>query len=532
MTKQSTILLMDQDTETLEQLHSILRRHDYHILTAADGDAALRLARSVRPDLVISDVFLGGLDGYEVWRQFRAEKELANVPVLVTSALTIPANNKPWRPTPYAEWQLLQYDAFLPKPLDLPRFLRVVQKLLSPEADVPQGPSLVLAVPDRELQQQLADIFSGEDFGVQTVDSLQRALRLIQALPPAALLLDYRQPNPEAQTMARRVKRSFPLTSIILLVGAGIQLPPDTGDLYDGLVCTSLSPGLITNSVTQVLELNNMQRRTRSLSAQFMTTHRDLQQTRYTLQAQNEELAYTNTKLRELDSLKEMLTGMVVHDLKAPLGAVLGTLTFLLTSPKVNLPENIQKLITGSVAAGHQLLRLSETLLEGQRLEEGRLKPDKEPFDLLTLFEVSLHQISPLLALHSLQVDSVVEENLPLIFADPHISQRILENLLDNAIKFSPPNSTITLTAIAEGDCVRISVADQGPGIPKEQQVEVFNRFVQVKQPHLATSRVGFGLGLAFCQIATAAMDSSIWVESDGESGTTFIFTLPFYHEE
>lgn len=532
MTNQPTILLMDQDTESLEQLHSILRRQGYHILTAADGDAALRLAVSVRPDLVISDVFLGGLDGYEVWRQFRADKELANVPVLVTSALTIPASNKPWRPTPYAEWQLLQYDAFLPKPLDLPRFIRVVQKLLSPGADVPQGPSLVLTVPDPALQQQLVDIFSGRDFGVEVVSSPQRALRLVQALPPAALLLDYRQPNNEVQTMARRVKRSIPFTSIILLVEAETPVPPDTGDLYDGLVFTLLPPDLIANSVTQVLELNNMQRRTRSLSAQFMAANRDLHQTRQTLQAQNEELAYTNAKLRELDSLKEMLTGMVVHDLKAPLGAVLGTLTFLLTSPKVSLPESIEKLITGSVAAGHQLLRLIETLLEGQRLEEGRLKPDKEPFDLPTLFEVSLHQISPLLALHSLQVDCVIEENLPLVFADPHISQRILENLLDNAIKFSSPNSTITLTAVADGEFARISVADQGPGIPKDQQSEVFNRFVQVKQPHLATSRVGFGLGLAFCQIATTAMDSSIWVESDGESGTTFIFTLPFYYEE
>lgn len=532
MTNQSTILLMDQDTESLEQLHSILRRQGYHILTAADGDAALRLAGSVRPDLVISDVFLGGLDGYEVWRQFRAEKELANVPVLVTSALTIPASNKPWRPTPYAEWQLLQYDAFLPKPLDLPRFIRVVQKLLSPEIDLPQGPSLVLAIPDQDLQQQLVEIFSSRDFGVEVVGSLQRALRLIQALPPAALLLDYRQPNPEVQTMARRIKRSIPFTSIILLVEASPQLPPDTGGLCDGMVCTSLPPDLLAGSVAQVLELNNMERRTRSLSGQFMTMNRDLQQTRHTLQAQNEELAYTNARLRELDSLKEMLTGMVVHDLKAPLGAVLGTLTFLLTSPKVSLPENIVKLVTGSVAAGHQLLRLIETLLEGQRLEEGRLRPDKEPFDLPTLFEVSLQQISPLLALHHLNVDCVIEEDLPLIYADPHISQRIMENLLDNAIKFSPPNSTITITAVADGDYARISVADQGPGIPKEQQSEVFNRFVQIKQPHMATSRVGFGLGLAFCQIATTAMDSSIWVESDGESGTTFSFTLPFYYEE
>jgi signal transduction histidine kinase len=524
---------MDQDADTLEQLNAILRREGYEVRAAADGYAALLLARASRPDLIVSDLLLAGLDGYEVWKMLRAEKEFENVPILVVSSLTLPPRNKPWRPTPQTGWQLLQYDAFLPKPLDLRRFLRVVQNLLAPgrDAGIPTGPSLVLAVQDPALQRRLVDFFAPEGFGLEVSDSLDQTLRLIQKIPPAALLLDYRTPSDEVLALARRIKKTVPYTTIILLVELDTEIIEDMEGSYDDLVCTSLQSKLMVSTINRILSLATMERRTNAISTGLMVTNRDLQLTRQTLEAQNEELAYTNTRLRELDSLKEMLTGMVVHDLKAPLGAVLSTLTFLITTPKVSLPENIEKLVVGSVAAGNQLLRLIETLLEGQRLEDGRMKPDLEPFDLSGLFQVSMQQIGPLLALHHLHANSILEKDPPLVYADQHISQRILENLLDNAIKFSPPHSTITLKAEPDNGFMRISVADQGPGISKEHQEEVFNRFVQLKQGERHTSRAGFGLGLAFCQLATQAMGGSIWVESDGESGTTFTFTLPLYQE-
>ena len=99
------------------------------------------------------------------------------------------------------------------------------------------------------------------------------------------------------------------------------------------------------------------------------------------LNAQNKELKYINARLRELDSLKEMFRSMVVHDLKSPLGAVLGALNFLLTDPDHSPDDPNQDLLTGAIAAGNQMLRLIETLLERQRLEDGHLKPDAEPVD-------------------------------------------------------------------------------------------------------------------------------------------------------
>jgi signal transduction histidine kinase len=223
---------------------------------------------------------------------------------------------------------------------------------------------------------------------------------------------------------------------------------------------------------------------------------------------------------------------MIVHDLKAPLGAVLGAINFLITDPDLNLSSTHARLLTAATAAGSQLLRLTETLLEGQRLEEGRIKPDLEPVDLPALIDMSLHEVSPLFTMHQLKIEHVFSPDLPLAYADPHMSRRILENLLDNAIKFSPAQGTITIKASADDEMVKISLTDEGPGIPKERQAEIFDRFAQLKNAATPAARAGFGLGLTFCHLATAAMGGSIWVESDGESGTTFLFTLPIYHEE
>jgi signal transduction histidine kinase len=165
-------------------------------------------------------------------------------------------------------------------------------------------------------------------------------------------------------------------------------------------------------------------------------------------------------------------------------------------------------------------------------LENGHLEPDLEPVDLPAIVDTSLHQISPLLTLHQVKTKLVLPTNLPLVYADPYITQRVFENLLDNAIKFSPSRSTIIIRATANQEQVTVSIEDQGPGIAKDQQSEIFNQFSQIKNADKPSSRVGFGLGLTFCHLAVQAMNGSIWVESDGESGTDFLFTLPVYSDE
>jgi signal transduction histidine kinase len=477
---------------------------------------------------------LAGLDGYQVWKAFRADKENAPVPILVTSALNIPANNEPWRPSPNAEWQLLSYDAFLPKPVDLRRFVRVVKKLLLPAqaSTIPGGPSAIVAIEDKQIQSALATILSQNDFGVETPTTLGEALQLAKAVPPAALLLDYRLPSDAVKKAILQTRKFVPNSVIIVVVDPTGELEEGLETLCDGFLSMPLHPIITAATINRILDHVSMQRRVKAISTQLIVTNQDLLDTQQVLQAQNEELVHINNQLRELSHLKETLTSMVVHDLKAPLGAVLGAINFLITDPDLNLTSTHARLLTAATAAGDQLLRLTETLLEGQRLEEGHLKPDTEPFELPTLIDVSLHRVSPLLTMHQLKVECVFPDALPTVFADPHISQRIIENLLDNAIKFSPPSSSITINVRIAENMVVTSITDEGPGIPQDRQQEIFDRFAQIKNAATPSMRAGFGLGLTFCNLATQAMGGSIWVESDGESGTTFLFTLPIYEDE
>ena len=531
--QQLSILLMDEDTETLEQLQTTLQREGYHVLVAVDGHAALRLARSMKPDLIVSDLLLAGLDGYEVWQILRSDKELPTIPTLVLSALTIPPRDTPWRPNRNAEWRLLNYDAFLPKPVDLRRFVRVVKRLLYPETAeaIPGGPSVTIAIEEKEVQGTLATVLAKYDFEVETPETFGKALKLLTAIPPAVLIVDYRQKDGAVTEIISQSKKVAPNTVIILIVDPAQEIENGLLRECDGIIGVPLFATQTVAAINQALDRCIMGQRTELLSTQLIVTNRDLVDTQHVLRAQNEELQHVNIELRKLDSMKEMLTGMVVHDLRTPLAAIFGTLSYLTTDPDFNLSDTSTKLLTGSMAAANQMVRLTETLLEGQRLEKGNLKPDTEPFDFEIVLDTSLSQVASLLTIHQLKSEIHIPDELPLVYADPHLSQRILENLLDNAIKFSPRGGTVTIRVAEENGFIKIRVEDSGPGIPKERQAEIFEQFAQLKDPEEAPPRRGFGLGLTFCQLATLAMGGSIWVESDGQSGTAFVFTIPIYDE-
>ncbi len=532
MNHRPSILLMDEDTETLEQLQTALTREGYQVRVAVDGQAALRLIETTPPDLIVSDLLLATLDGYRVWSQIRANRNLPRIPIVALSALAIPPNNEAWRPTPDAEWQLLSYNAALSKPVDVRRLVRVVKKLLHPDdaQQLPWGPSAILAIEDETLGMELAGILRDADFGVKAPATREQALHLAQATPPAALILDYRRPDEALKNLVDRVKRSVPTTPLILIVDLDQTIEPLLTELCTGFLTTPLHPLHTLNTLNDMLDMHNMRQRTRFLSEHLLSSRRSLLDAQQALQSQNEELEHINTNLREADSQRERLTSITIHDLKSPLGSILGTLNFLLTDPDLDFSEINQNLLNGAVAAGSQMLRMIETMLDRYRLESGLFEAYTEPFDVSTVIGMSTHQVEAFLILHSLDLDVSIPPDLPLAYADANVTERILENLLDNAIKYSPTSGSIKITAVPDGQFIKISVEDHGPGIPEEQQIDIFGN-LKLDKNNDKSSRTGFIPALTFCRLATEAMGGRIWIESKGDVGTTFVFTLPIYNE-
>lgn len=532
MSQQPLILLMDEDTDLLERLQTSLQREGYQVLVAVDGRAALRLIKTNTPDLIVSDLLLASLDGYEVWKMIRADKDLPRIPILALSALSIPPNNQAWRPASNSEWQLLSYDAALSKPLDLRRFLRIVKRLLQPnQAEViPKGPSTVLAIEDEMVRNQLGAMLRQHDFGVETPNTLDKALQLAKVAPPAALILDYRTQGKRVREVVETFLTLAPQTPLVLIVEATQALEPSLQARCHGFLTTPLHPIYTVTTLNQTLEIYNMRQRAQMLSEQLININRTLLDTQQALQAQNEELEHININLRETDTQREKVTSMMVHDLKSPLGSILGTLNFLVTDPDLELSTINENLLNGAIAAGSQMLRMIEAMLDRHRLESGSFEAYQEPFELTTVIDFNVEHIKPFLKLHSLELQIDIADKLPLVYADANITERILANLLDNAIKYSPSSATIIIKAIVDNDFIKVSIEDQGPGIPEDQRADIFQRLTQIKNSD-KSARTGFVPSLDFCHLAIEAMGGSMWVEGEDKIGARFVFTLPIYED-
>jgi signal transduction histidine kinase len=165
---------------------------------------------------------------------------------------------------------------------------------------------------------------------------------------------------------------------------------------------------------------------------------------------------------------------------------------------------------------------------------------NRAPLLLPDLFAETLRLQSPLYSAKRLSVKSMVSPTLPLAWADAEVIERVLQNIVGNAIKFTPAGGTITIQAtefVVEscadkgasdwvGPYIRISVTDSGPGVPPELREKLFEKFVVGEQQER-----GSGLGLAFCKLAVQAHEGDIWVEGEPGQGAVFVFTLPVFQE-
>ncbi len=226
----------------------------------------------------------------------------------------------------------------------------------------------------------------------------------------------------------------------------------------------------------------------------------------------------------ELDQLRQDLTAMVYHDLRGPLHTVyssLATLGRLLTS---NAQPAVQDLLQVGIRGTRQLSRMIESLLDIQRLEEGKAVLDPKPTSLHSLLANAAQLVQPLAAESKQRLTFEMNDDLPFVTCDSDMILRVVTNLMENAVKYTPSGGIIKLGAAAVPEGVRISVTDSGPGIPKHMHRQIFDKFSRVKYKDAPK---GLGLGLAFCRLAVEAHGGQIWVESEPGHGSAFIFTLP-----
>ena len=244
------------------------------------------------------------------------------------------------------------------------------------------------------------------------------------------------------------------------------------------------------------------------------------------LKAATDALEESFRKMRELEKVRDDLMKMIVHDLKSPLTTVLATLEMVTDGDFGAIGSEVRRALGDAEAKAEDLLALIEDLLEVARLEETTITLQVAPTAPAALLQEIVHEWRLRFQQEGITCRVDVADDVPVFEADPTLLRRVFANLIQNAVTHTARSVELQLLARADSNGVLFTVADNGPGIPKEYQELIFRKFEQVRTPNAPRVRSS-GLGLAFCKLAVEAHGGRIWVQSEEGRGSAFHFWLP-----
>jgi signal transduction histidine kinase len=236
------------------------------------------------------------------------------------------------------------------------------------------------------------------------------------------------------------------------------------------------------------------------------------------------------TEERALDRLREDMMHTMVHDLRNPLSGIVAGLNMVLDGLVGDLQPEQQQVLSLTQSSTDRMMQLVNAILDVNRLESSRMLVTLSPMRIGDLLRDVLPAQTTIAQAKHIQLDSDLAPDLPEVLGDAALLRRVLQNLIGNALKFTPQGGAVRVTArlaahvwaeSANPPVVIVTVCDNGPGIPLEIQPQLFQKFVTGGQPEH-----GSGLGLAFCKLVIEAHGQRIWVESSADAGATFAFTL------
>jgi PAS domain S-box-containing protein len=254
------------------------------------------------------------------------------------------------------------------------------------------------------------------------------------------------------------------------------------------------------------------------------------------------------TEQKELEETRQNLTSMIVHELRSPLQAVMGSMRLIAEVTPGNDPV-VEQATDVSQRAIKKLLNLVNNLLDLSRMEQGEFVLDTNIEGVASILQDAAEELKPLANEMGAVIRIEAAENLPYVRADRDMIGRVVLNLLDNALKYTDPGTLVTLGAelyrrpqpdglaptrsgtrplnlpVHKEDMIAVWVRDSGPGIPDEYKDAIFDRYAMI--PGRKGRRRSAGLGLAFCKIAVESHGGRIWVEDNPGGGSIFRFTLP-----
>ncbi len=363
----------------------------------------------------------------------------------------------------------------------------------------------ILVVDDNAANRSLAQAtLEDEGYAVIVASGGVEGLAAFSAEHPDCVLLDVRMPDMDGFAVCERI-RVLPegVHTPILFLTALRDV--DTFDRAlevgaDDFLTKPVRPTELVVRVKTTLEL-------RRVKAQ-LDDH-------YTL------LKKQRDDLLRLQLQKERLTAFVVHDLKNPVNT-LDLHAQLLVRDKTLSPSARDSAMQIRAEA-RQLTRMILNLLDVSKADEGQLAPKRTEVDLKALVDGLLAELEVTARSRDVGLRSAID--VARVFAAEDLLRRVLMNLAENAIRYAPARTSVSISAARNGDATELRIADEGPGIPVEMREKVFDPFVQVDAGGEMVARTSRGLGLTFCRLTVEAHGGRIWIE-DASPGTVFCLSL------
>jgi signal transduction histidine kinase len=234
-------------------------------------------------------------------------------------------------------------------------------------------------------------------------------------------------------------------------------------------------------------------------------------------------------EIRTMDNLRRDLVANVSHDLRTPLVSIHGYVETILMKESTLMPGEREKYLRTVLQGTERLKKLVEELFELSKLEAKQTKPVTEEFSLAELVQDVVREHQIMADEHRVRLSTDFSRDLPFVRADIALIERVFQNLLDNAIRFTPEGGTVTITLAPEGKSVGVNIADTGEGIGAEDLPYIFDRYRRGPQ-RAGQGNSGAGLGLAIVKKILELHGVTITVSSRVREGTTFSFRLPADH--
>ena len=486
-TPKADILVIDDTPENLALLSQILKDKGYKVRSVTKPSTGLRGAQAAPPDLILLDVKMPEMDGYEVCKRLKADQRTCDIPIIFISALGELLDK-------VKAFEVGGVD-YITKPFQVEEVLARLETHLTICNLQKQ-----LQAQNKQLQQEIVERTAAEEkFGI-----------IFRSSPNPIAIATLTEGRFLDINHCFSKLTGYSQTEVIGRTIAELN-PSLTPEIYDSAVQYLLENGSLHNKEYEI-HTKEGQTRVVLISTELI----ELAGVQCTLSIIND--------ITERKRMEDEFISLVSHELRTPMNSIIGALDLLGTQKLGILTDLGQQTINIATNNMERLIRLVNDILDLERIKSGRIAMSYIECQADKLL-IEATQAMQAMA-DSAQVTLSVEPASVQIHADPDRILQTLTNLLSNAIKFSEPGETVSLRSSVNCEYLQIEVQDRGRGIPQDKLQLIFERFQQVDASD-SRAKGGTGLGLPICRTIVEQHNGRIWVESSLSEGSTFYVQLP-----